>query len=83
MTAIVPLYLQALMGYTALQSGLAMVPRGLGAMVAMPLAGRLVSKVQGRYLVAVGFLTFAIVLVRHEQNNDGHFPFEFILAAIS
>ena len=31
MTAIVPLYLQALMGYTALQSGLAMVPRGLGA----------------------------------------------------
>ncbi len=60
MTAIVPLYLQALMGYTALQSGLAMVPRGLGAMVAMPLAGRLLSKVQGRYLVAVGFLTFAL-----------------------
>jgi DHA2 family multidrug resistance protein len=60
MTAIVPLYLQALMGYTAFQSGLAMVPRGLGALVAMPLAGRLVSKVQGRYLVAIGFLTFAI-----------------------
>jgi DHA2 family multidrug resistance protein len=60
MTAIVPLYLQALMGYTALQSGLAMVPRGIGAMVAMPMAGRLVSKIQGRYLVAFGFLTFAL-----------------------
>jgi DHA2 family multidrug resistance protein len=60
MTAIVPLFLQALMGYTAFQSRLAMIPRGLGAMVAMPLAGRLVGKVQGRYLVAVGFLTFAI-----------------------
>jgi DHA2 family multidrug resistance protein len=60
MTAIVPLFLQSQMGYTALQSGLAMVPRGLGALVAMPLAGRLVNKVQGRYLVAVGFLTFAI-----------------------
>lgn len=60
MTAIVPLFLQALMGYTALQSGLAMVPRGFGALVAMPMAGRLVSKVQGRYLVAFGFLTFAI-----------------------
>ena len=60
MTAIVPLYLQALMGYTAYQSGLAMIPRGLGALVAMPMAGRLLSKVQGRYLVAIGFLTFAI-----------------------
>ena len=37
-----------------------MIPRGLGALVAMPMAGRLLSKVQGRYLVAVGFLTFAI-----------------------
>jgi len=59
MTAIIPLFLQSLMGYTALQSGLAMIPRGLGALIAMPLAGRLVGKVQGRYLVAGGFLAFA------------------------
>jgi DHA2 family multidrug resistance protein len=59
MTAIIPLFLQTLMGYTALQSGLAMIPRGLGALIAMPLAGRLVGKIQGRYLVAGGFLAFA------------------------
>jgi DHA2 family multidrug resistance protein len=58
MTAAIPLFLQGLMGYTALQSGLAMIPRGLGALVAMPLAGALVSRVQGRYLVAGGFLAF-------------------------
>ena len=58
MTAIIPLFLQSLMGYTALLSGLAMIPRGLGALIAMPLAGRLVTKFQGRYLVAVGFLAF-------------------------
>jgi DHA2 family multidrug resistance protein len=46
------------MGYTALQSGLTMIPRGLGALIAMPLAGALVSRVQGRYLVAGGFLAF-------------------------
>jgi DHA2 family multidrug resistance protein len=58
LTAVVPLYLQSLMGYTALQSGLAMIPRGIGALIAMPLAGRLVGKVQGRYLVAFGFFSF-------------------------
>ncbi len=58
LTALIPMFLQSLMGYTALQSGLAMIPRGLGALVAMPLAGRLVGKVPGRYLVAGGFLAF-------------------------
>ncbi len=60
LTAIIPLFLQTLMGYTALTSGLAMIPRGLGALVAMPLAGRLVGKIQGRYLVAGGFLSFGL-----------------------
>jgi MFS transporter, DHA2 family, multidrug resistance protein len=67
LTAIIPLFLQSLMGYTALQSGYAMIPRGLGALIAMPLAGRLVGRYQGRYLVAGGFLSFgaaAIVLSR-------------------
>jgi DHA2 family multidrug resistance protein len=58
MTAAIPLFLQGLMGYTSLQSGIAMIPRGLGALIAMPLAGALVSRVQGRYLVAGGFLAF-------------------------
>jgi len=58
LTAVIPLFLQTLMGYTALQSGLAMIPRGIGALIAMPLAGRLIGKVEGRYLVAGGFLSF-------------------------
>lgn len=58
LTALVPIFLQSLMGYTSLQSGLAMIPRGIGALIAMPLAGRLVGKVPGRYLVAGGFLSF-------------------------
>jgi DHA2 family multidrug resistance protein len=58
LTAVVPLFLQSLMGYTSLQSGLAMVPRGLGALIGMPLVGRLIGKVPGRYLAASGFLMF-------------------------
>jgi DHA2 family multidrug resistance protein len=60
MIAILPLFLQTLMGYTAYESGVTMIPRGLGALVAMPLAGRLVSKVDGRILVAIGFLLFGL-----------------------
>jgi MFS transporter, DHA2 family, multidrug resistance protein len=60
LTAAIPLFLQGLMGYTSLQSGLAMIPRGLGALIAMPLAGALVSRVQGRYLVAGGFMAFGL-----------------------
>jgi len=58
LTATIPLLLESLLGYTALQSGWAMMPRGLGALLAMPLAGRLVSRVPGRYLVAAGFSLF-------------------------
>lgn len=58
-TAVIPLFLQSLMGYTALLSGLTMIPRGLGAVIAMPLVGRLVGKVKGSYLVAAGFLAFS------------------------
>jgi len=58
MIAILPLFLQTLMGYTAFESGITMLPRGLGALIAMPLAGRLVAKIDGRVLVATGFLLF-------------------------
>jgi DHA2 family multidrug resistance protein len=62
-TVIIPLFLQSLMGYNSLLSGYSMVPRGLGAMVAMPLAGRLVNRVPGRYLVAAGFLIYGMASI--------------------
>jgi MFS transporter, DHA2 family, multidrug resistance protein len=59
-TALLPLFLQTLLGYPALQSGLAVSPRGIGAVVSMILVGRLVGKVDGRYLIMIGFLIVAI-----------------------
>lgn len=58
--ALVPLFLQELMGYTALLSGLAVSPRGLGALVAMGVMGRLVRKLDNRLLIAGGFLALAV-----------------------
>jgi len=54
-----PLFLQNLMGYPALQSGLAITPRGIGALFSMTLAGRLVRRVDGRFLIITGYLGLA------------------------
>jgi DHA2 family multidrug resistance protein len=54
-TAMLPLFLQTLMGYSALQSGLATSPRGIGAMASMVMVGLLVRKIDARVLMAFGF----------------------------
>jgi MFS transporter, DHA2 family, multidrug resistance protein len=58
--ALVPLFLQDLMGYTALLSGLAVSPRGLGALAAMAVMGRLVRKLDNRWLIAAGFVALGV-----------------------
>ncbi len=55
-----PLFLQNLMGYTALASGLAIAPRGMGALVSMTLAGRLVGKIDSRIMIVCGFIVLAL-----------------------
>ena len=55
MTALLPLFLQTLLGYPALDSGLAVSPRGIGSIVSMLLVGVLVNYVDGRILLACGF----------------------------
>ena len=57
--ALLPLFLQTLMGYPALQSGLAVSPRGIGSVLSMIIVGRLVGRVNGRYLLLFGFIVLA------------------------
>jgi len=54
-TALLPLFLQSDMGYPALNSGMAISPRGMGAIVTLLIVGRLVGIVDTRLLIAVGF----------------------------
>jgi DHA2 family multidrug resistance protein len=58
-TAALPIFLQTLMGYSALQSGLTLSPRGLGAFVATFIVGRLVGRVRNRVLITIGFCLLA------------------------
>jgi DHA2 family multidrug resistance protein len=59
-TAALPIFLQTMMGYPALQSGFALSPRGLGALVTTFIVGRLVGRVRNRILISVGFILLAI-----------------------
>jgi DHA2 family multidrug resistance protein len=51
---ILPIWLQTLLGYPAIQAGLALAPRGLGSMLAMPVVGAISSRVDNRKLLACG-----------------------------
>jgi DHA2 family multidrug resistance protein len=64
-TAMLPLFLQTLMGYPALDSGLAVSPRGLGSILSMVVAGFLANRVDGRIMMGFGFgvLGWSILLL--------------------
>jgi MFS transporter, DHA2 family, multidrug resistance protein len=53
---LLPLFMQELLGFTAMQSGLALMPRVLVMMAVTPLVGRLYGKVSARALIAIGVL---------------------------
>ena len=59
-TVELPLFLQTLMGYPALQSGYALSPRGIGAFFTTMLVGRLVGRIRNRWLMCVGFPVLAM-----------------------
>jgi DHA2 family multidrug resistance protein len=57
-TVLMPLFLQTVLGYSALDSGLAVSPRGLGSLIAMIVVGLLANRIDSRLLLAFGFAVF-------------------------
>jgi DHA2 family multidrug resistance protein len=57
-TAILPLFMQNLLHYTALAAGMAMTPRGIGAFAATIIVGRISGHVSNRVLIIVSSLVF-------------------------
>jgi MFS transporter, DHA2 family, multidrug resistance protein len=58
-TMLLPVFLQTLMGYDALHSGLVLSPGGFAVILLMPLVGALLSKLEARWLVCFGLLVSA------------------------
>jgi len=54
-----PIYVQTLMGYTALLAGLVLAPGGIASVFTMQIAGRLVPKINPKYILFAGIITCA------------------------
>ncbi len=52
--ALLPPMLQQLFGYSVLDTGLLLAPRGIGIFISMAIAGRLVTRIDPRYLMVTG-----------------------------
>jgi DHA2 family multidrug resistance protein len=55
-TYLIPAYAQSLMGYRAVDAGMVLTPGGLATIALMALVGRIINKIDVRFLVAVGLV---------------------------
>ncbi len=62
-TMLLPLFLQTLLGYTAMLSGMVLSPGGIAVCVAMPMVGMLLRRYQARWLVIFGVAVSAAGLM--------------------
>jgi MFS transporter, DHA2 family, multidrug resistance protein len=57
---ILPLFYQTLLDYSAWAAGLAVSPRGIGAILIMPVVGLLSNRIDNRWIMVSGFAIFGI-----------------------
>jgi DHA2 family multidrug resistance protein len=61
-TLLLPLFMQTMLGYTAQQSGLALMPGGFAIMLLLPLVGFLLSRYSPRWLLVFGLVVLSVSL---------------------
>jgi len=76
---LLPVMLQTLFGYSSLEAGKAMAPRGVGSLIMMPLVGILTTKVDPRKLLALGLTIGAITMLWLGQVNLNASQWHFML----
>jgi DHA2 family multidrug resistance protein len=74
---LLPIWLQTLMGYPALQAGLALFPRGLGSFITMPIVGALLTKFDARKMLVLGIVgaAFSLFQLSWLNLNAGYWDF--------
>ncbi len=56
---LLPIYLQTLMGYTSTLAGMVLGPGGIATLIAMPVAGRLVTRINPKAILGFGIIVSA------------------------
>jgi DHA2 family multidrug resistance protein len=77
-TVLLPQLVQALMGYTAQQAGMVLSPGAVVIILLLPFVGRIVGKVDARYMIAGAFLIAGIGLLRM-TNISSEMDFKTIM----
>ncbi len=72
-TVLLPVLLQTLMGYSAMQSGLVLLPGGMTVLILMPVVGWMLNRAESRWLVAFGFglAAFGLTQLAHLSLDAG------------
>ncbi|MGE5246183.1 MAG: DHA2 family efflux MFS transporter permease subunit [Betaproteobacteria bacterium] len=60
---LLPIFLQTLLGYPALEAGIAMAPRGIGSFVMMPITGIMTGRYDARKLLSAGLVIGGVTLI--------------------
>jgi len=76
---LLPVMLQTLLGYSSLEAGKAMAPRGMGSMIMMPIVGMLTSKVDPRKLLVIGLIVGGTTMWWLGQVNLNAGPWEIMI----
>ena len=68
-TVLLPQYVQAILGYTAEEAGMVLSPGGIAIILMMPFIGQIVSRVDARWLIAIGYGILSLALFNMTQLN--------------
>ena len=80
--AILPLFYQEVLGYTALSAGIVVAPRGLGSMLGLPVMGFISHRVDNRWLLCAGFAVFGLCSIVFADVNLGISPTTLLIPIV-
>jgi len=83
----VTIYLQSVLGFSALKAGLTLAPASLLSGVIAPAAGRLTDRIGGKYILMSGLILFAagmgwLALIAHPSSSWPSFMAPLVVAGI-
>jgi DHA2 family multidrug resistance protein len=79
---ILPLWLQTTLGYTATLAGEVMAPVGIFAILLSPFIGKILPKVDARWVASTAFLVFAVVFYMRSQFTENVDTFTLMIPTI-
>jgi EmrB/QacA subfamily drug resistance transporter len=81
------IYLQSVLGFSALKAGLTMAPASLISIIVAPAAGRLTDKIGGKYILMAGLILFGVgmgwlALIAHPTSSWQSFLAPLLVAGL-